>query len=166
MTSIYHELLKANPSFRRVLNCLKDRETPIGVYGLPEQVIAPFAETVKEECKRPVLLVTWDLARATKLVEDLSYFAEGGVYHLAARELFFFQRDAGSHELLARRLQTLQAMLNGEGKIVVTTPEALGGIFLKPHYLKNASFTLKVGESMEIDDLMARLATAGYQRVD
>lgn len=166
MTSIYHELLKANSSFRRVLNCLKDRETPIGVYGLPEQVIAPFAETVKEECIRPVLLVTWDLARATKLVEDLSYFAEGGVYHLAARELFFFQRDAGSHELLARRLQTLQAMLNGEGKIVVTTPEALGGIFLKPHYLNNASFTLKVGESMEIDDLMARLATAGYQRVD
>ena len=166
MTRIYNELFSKDPSFRQVLEGLKEREFPIGCYGLAEAAIAPVVDTIHRDQMRPVLLVTYDVARAKKLAEDLSYYAEGGVYQLQARELFFFQRDAGSNELLSARLKTLQAMLDGRAKIVVTTPEALGGIFLKPAYLKSAAFSLKVGDVVEIDALIQKLLASGYKRVD
>ncbi|MDD7362792.1 MAG: transcription-repair coupling factor [Peptoniphilus sp.] len=166
MASIYNKLLEENQSFRGVLSSLRDGETPIGVYGLAEQVIAPFVETIQRAERRPILLVTYDVARAKKLAEDLSYYAEDGVYQLAARELFFFQRDAGSQELLGERLQTLQAMMTDRAKIVVTTPEALGGIFLKPSYLEEVAFSIGLGDVIELDDLIASLVEAGYKRVD
>ena len=166
MTRIYNELFSKDPSFRQVLEGLREGEFPIGCYGLAEGAIAPVVDTIHRDQDRPVLLVTYDVARAKKLAEDLSYYAEGGVYQLQARELFFFQRDAGSNELLSARLKTLQAMMDGRAKMVVTTPEALGGIFLKPAYLKSASFPLAVGDVVETDALTQKLLASGYKRVD
>lgn len=166
MASIYNKLLKENPSFQSVLSALEDKAQAVGVYGVPEQVLAPFVETIATTRCDPILLVAYDIGRAKKLAEDLSYYAEGGVYQLAARELFFFRRDAGSRELLGRRLQTIEAILRGEAKIVVTTPEALGGIFLKPEHLRNAAFDVKIGDTMEMDTLIQALIRAGYRRVD
>ena len=166
MTRIYNELFSKNPAFRQVLEGLSEGDVPMGCYGLAEAAIAPAVETIVKDQARPVLLVTYDLARAKKLAEDLSYYAEEGVYQLQARELFFFQRDAGSNELLSARLKTLQAMLDGRAKVVVTTPEALGGIFLEPAYLQKASFSLEVGDEVDTEALIEKLLTSGYKRVD
>lgn len=166
MTRIYNELFSKNPAFRQVLEGLSEGDVPMGCYGLAEAAIAPAVDTIVKDQARPVLLVTYDLARAKKLAEDLSYYAEEGVYQLQARELFFFQRDAGSNELLSARLKTLQAMLDGRAKVVVTTPEALGGIFLKPAYLQKASFSLEVGDEVDTEALIEKLLTSGYKRVD
>ncbi len=166
MTRIYNELFSKDPSFQEILEGIGDKEMPIGCYGLAEPAIAPAVETIYQDQKRPVLLVTYDMARAKKLAEDLSYYAEDSVYLLQPRQLFFFQRDAGSNELLSARLRTMNAMIRGEAKFVVTTPEALGGIFLKPSYLKDASFSLKLGDVVETDDLMQKLLASGYRRVD
>lgn len=166
MTRIYNELFSKNPAFRQVLEGLSEGDVPMGCYGLAEAAIAPAVETIVKDQARPVLLVTYDLARAKKLAEDLSYYAEEGVYQLQARELFFFQRDAGSNELLSARLKTLQAMLDGRAKVVVTTPEALGGIFLEPAYLQKAAFSLEVGDEVDTEALIEKLLTSGYKRVD
>ena len=166
MTRIYNELFSKDPSFRQVSDGLREGEFPIGCYGLAEATIAPVVDTIRRDQERPVLLVTYDVARAKRLAEDLSYYAEDGVFQLQARELFFFQRDAGSNELLSARLKTLQAMLDGRAKIVVTTPEALGGIFLKPAYLKSAAFSLAVGDRVDTDALVEKLLASGYKRVD
>ncbi len=166
MTRIYNRLFLQEPPFQQILEGLREKEVPIGCYGLAEPAIAPVIETIGWDQKRPVLVVTYDLARAKKLAEDLSYYAEDGVYQLQARELFFFQRDAGSNELLSARLRTLQAMLRGKAKYVVTTPEALGGIFLKPAHLEAAVFSLNVGDIVETDGLIQRLLASGYKRVD
>ena len=166
MTRIYNELFSKNPAFRQVLEGLSEGDVPMGCYGLAEAAIAPAVDTIVKDQARPVLLVTYDLARAKKLAEDLSYYAEEGVYQLQARELFFFQRDAGSNELLSARLKTLQAMLDGRAKVVVTTPEALGGIFLEPAYLQKAAFSLEVGDEVDTEALIEKLLTSGYKRVD
>ena len=166
MTRIYNELFSKNPTFRQVLEGLSEGDVPMGCYGLAEAAIAPAVDTIVKDQARPVLLVTYDLARAKKLAEDLSYYAEEGVYQLQARELFFFQRDAGSNELLSARLKTLQAMLDGRAKVVVTTPEALGGIFLEPAYLQKAAFSLEVGDKVDTEALIEKLLTSGYKRVD
>ena len=166
MTRIYNELFSKNPAFRQVLEGLSEGDVPLGCYGLAEAAIAPAVDTIVKDQARPVLLVTYDLARAKKLAEDLSYYAEEGVYQLQARELFFFQRDAGSNELLSARLKTLQAMLDGRAKVVVTTPEALGGIFLEPAYLQKAAFSLEVGDEVDTEALIEKLLTSGYKRVD
>ena len=166
MTRIYNELYSKNPAFRQVLEGLSEGDVPMGCYGLAEAAIAPAVDTIVKDQARPVLLVTYDLAQAKKLAEDLSYYAEEGVYQLQARELFFFQRDAGSNELLSARLKTLQAMLDGRAKVVVTTPEALGGIFLKPAYLQKAAFSLEVGDEVDTEALIEQLLTSGYKRVD
>ncbi|WP_215507184.1 transcription-repair coupling factor [Peptoniphilus sp. EMRHCC_23] len=166
MTRIYNELFSKNPAFRQVLEGLSEGDVPMGCYGLAEAAIAPAVDTIVKDQARPVLLVTYDLARAKKLAEDLSYYAEEGVYQLQARELFFFQRDAGSNELLSARLKTLQAMLDGRAKVVVTTPEALGGIFLEPAYLQKAAFSLEVGDEVDTEALTQKLLASGYKRVD
>ena len=166
MTRIYNELFSKDPSFQEILEGIRDKEMPIGCYGLAEPAIAPAVETIYQDQKRPILLVTYDMARAKKLAEDLSYYAEDGVCLLQPRELFFFQRDAGSSELLSARLRTMNAMIRGEARFVVTTPEALGGIFLKPSYLKDAAFSLKLGDVVETDALMQKLLASGYRRVD
>lgn len=165
MTRIYNELFSKNPAFRQVLEGLSEGDVPMGCYGLAEAAIAPAVDTIVKDQARPVLLVTYDLARAKKLAEDLSYYAEEGVYQLQARELFFFQRDAGSNELLSARLKTLQAMLDGRAKVVVTTPEALGGIFLEPAYLQKAAFSLEVGDEVDTEALTQSYwhrATSGW----
>lgn len=77
---------------------LREGEFPIGCYGLAEAAIAPVVDTIRRDQDRPVLLVTYDVARAKRLAEDLSYYAEDGVFQLQARELFSFSgtREATS----------------------------------------------------------------------
>lgn len=166
MSDLYKALLNQDHAFQEILGGLKEGETPVGAFGLPGQVIPLCAETVRAALDRPVLIVTHDPVRAKKLAEDLSYYAEGGVYNLSARELFFFHRDAGSNDLLIERLRALHGMVTGRAKIVVTTLEAMAGIFLSPETMRAGIFTVERGDVVEIDALSEKLLRAGYTRVD
>ncbi|MCD1146816.1 transcription-repair coupling factor [Peptoniphilus sp. KCTC 25270] len=165
-TQQYLEILRESKNFEELNMALESEQTPISIYGMAAQGIGFLGSSLIQERKQPLLVITYDPVKARKLYEDFTYYFEEGVYHLPARELFFFNRDARSNELLKRRLETIHGILDGKAKVVVTTLEAMAGIYLSPENIRNQMMDLSIGDEINLEQMIENLIALGYERVE
>ncbi|MDO5302183.1 MAG: transcription-repair coupling factor [Tissierellia bacterium] len=165
MAQVYRQMIQDHRPFENLLGALREGREPVGLYGLTPQGISLYAAQLVEELKRPIFLLTYDPVRAKSLYEDLSYFCPQGVHYLPPRELFFFNRDAGSKELLKTRLEALQAAITGDARVIISTYEALSGIYMAPGKVEDYSIHLALGQEVDLEDLKAKLLSLGYEGV-
>src|SRR5699024_6021314 len=158
---VFHSL----NTYGEVLEDLKDKKSPLAIYGVPGEAISSISKQLAEDIKRPTMLVTYDARRAVELYEDLCSLHGEGTFYFPEREFFFFNQDAHSHEINKERLQSLQGILNVECPIVITTMEVLQDFFIDPNEYKNLTKTLTLGDQVDLDELVETLIYLGYERV-
>lgn len=159
------KLIEESRSFQDLGQALADGDFPIQVHGLPASGLGFLVSYLDKEEGRPLVLITYDQARAKKLEEDLAWHMGGGVYTLPGREVFFYQQEARSQDLLNKRLLTLQAMLEGRARVVISSLEALSGYYLPPEAYAQARLDLDLGDMADLDELVQDLVGLGYKRV-
>ncbi len=118
--------------------------------------------------KAPYLIVAEDFDEAGYMYNDLCHLADN------AAEVQFFpsgykrnirygQPDAPSQIL---RMETLNAIANSSARWIVSYPEALAEKVPAPRRMSENTLTLRRGDSMKPDDLLARLLSLGFTRTD
>ncbi|WP_295621273.1 transcription-repair coupling factor, partial [uncultured Intestinimonas sp.] len=160
------KILDAVPEFGALLSALDSGGCPAAVSGLAAVHRAHFAAGLRARTGRPVAVVCADETEAARMAEDLAAFTGEQVLRLPSRELTFHDAAVVSRQWEHRRLSALQALLDGSAPLLVTTAEALLQRTLPPSLLRQASLTLRVGESRDLEALAARLTAAGYARCD
>ena len=160
------KILDAVPEFGALLSALDSGGCPAAVSGLAAVHRAHFAAGLRARTGRPVAVVCADETEAARMAEDLAAFTGEQVLRLPSRELTFHDAAVVSRQWEHRRLAALQALLDGSAPLLVTTAEALLQRTLPPDRLRQASLTLRVGESRDLEALAARLTAAGYARCD
>ncbi len=160
------KILDAVPEFGALLSALDSGGCPAAVSGLAAVHRAHFAAGLRARTGRPVAVVCADETEAARMAEDLAAFTGEQVLRLPSRELTFHDAAVVSRQWEHRRLSALQALLDGAAPLLVTTAEALLQRTLPPDRLRQASLTLRVGESRDLEALAALLTAAGYARCD
>src|SRR4051812_24259747 len=121
---------------------------------------------------RPALVVAGDDRQARDLAADLRHWlAPRAVRFYPSRGVAYESHLAPPPHLVGLRVAALDALLasgtdaNEEPPVVVVSAVALSEKVPDPE-LRPHSFTLKVGELLDLDEVGSDLVAAGYERVD
>ena len=129
---------------------------------------ALFVHTAQKKADAKALYVLRD-------AEEAGYFYNDILQLSPSSEVFYFpssykkkvradlQKDGAN---LVLRTETLNALSKNQAKVVVTYPEAISELVVKPKALESESLTLKAGESADLNTLSEMLTDYGFERVD
>jgi transcription-repair coupling factor (superfamily II helicase) len=142
--------------------------------SLRPYVIAALSEL--EQSSRPTLVVVGDDRAARDLAGDLrAWLAPRRVRYYPSRGVAYESHLAPPPHLVGLRVAALDALLDGgraggagepdDAPLVVVSAVALSEKVPDPE-LRPHSFTLKVGELLDLDECANELVAAGYERTD
>jgi transcription-repair coupling factor (superfamily II helicase) len=177
------------PALRTLLGLVQDDESALRLAregghafvsaSLRPYVIAALAEIDQAARARPTLVVVGDDRAARDLAADLrAWLAPRQVRYYPSRGVAYESHLAPPAHLVGLRVAALDALLAAEVRgaagsagpaagqpVVVVSAVALSEKVPDPA-LRPHSFTLRVGELLDLEECAAELVRAGYERVD
>ena len=145
----------------------------ITLEGVPAAAKAWLLARLSLDLGAPLLLISYTEEQAQRLSEDLRLFLppERPVLLLpTSLPMLLDDQESGRDVRRAgQRLATLGALASGEGgaaPVVVAPVSAVVQKVPPPAVLKNRRLTVRVGETLRLDTLAARLTAFGYARED
>ncbi len=148
--------------------------------SLRAYVIAALAEIDADTRARPTIVVVGDDRAARDMAGDLgAWLAPRRVRYYPSRGVAYESHLAPPAHLVGLRVAALDALLGASGAgadaagvagereapVVVVSAVALSEKVPDPQ-LRPHSFTLRVGELLDLDECAAELVSAGYERAD
>src|ERR1700721_1331984 len=161
------------PAFTRAASHLREGAGRISVTGLSTAAKALVLVLLKRTVERPFILVVSDNRAAEELIPVLRAFCEligaadpDAVVSLPARDVLPFQNLSPHPEIQEERATALWKISTGTALIVVT-PVAATAIRLRAaEFYTDLARTIRRGESLDADALLAHLNTVGYSPAD
>ena len=137
--------------------------SPALITGLSPVHRAAIAAAFAAKAERPLLILVSDERQAERMVQDLSSFIGETPMYLPQRS-YRFRSGTASRSFEYQRIGALYSLLTQPPRAVVATVEAVLQKTLPKEKLLESCFTLRMGESFELNELAEKLVSAGYQR--
>lgn len=161
MKELLEQLLPLQ-EYEALLSGFRQGKRLISVYGMSPIHRAHFAAALRQDLKKPILMVCRDEQQAAALAADLRELCGAEPALLGSREFVFHHIENASREYEHRRIHALDAFRHARLPVMVATPEALMMATLPPEALEKASFTLKAEGDYSLEELRRVLVSAGY----
>ena len=155
--------LKTIPEYRLLLDGISQNESS-AVTGIGQINRSHLIAALHRDCSRPLVLVCQDDIAAKRLQEELKSFLGADFPALPSRDLTLYDTAGVSRGWEQKRLRQLYDLLIGKTFLQIISWEALSLRTIPPDTLKKAVFSLSVGETYRIDELVEQLYLAGYSR--
>ncbi len=157
-------ILKSS-GFKQVLKNIEKGSLPIEASGLSDIHKTLLTSALLKETERKIILITPDEGSATIVCEDLKALGvKAGL--LPSRDFAVAGFVGQSKEYEYKRIDTLSKILDGAFDLLCLSLEAAAQYTVLPEVLKENTFALSEGESVNLAELCDRLVRAGYVRVE
>ena len=113
--------------------------------------------------RKNTIIVTFHEQKAKELYEDYRFFDADVVYY-PAKDVLFYQSDIRGNVLTAERIRALKKICEKEHVTVITTVDALMNTQAPPENVWGSVLTLKPGDEIVLDEVMAQLVRMGYEK--
>lgn len=112
----------------------------------------------------PLVVLTPRPGRAETLAEETAAWLGGAerVLLFPDRDVLPFERLAPSPEAVRERLRAVLALLRKENGVIIASALAAAQRTLSPQQMKAATFSLKTGETLDMEALIRSLGRLGY----
>jgi len=139
---------------------------PVAVSGLDGIHKAHAAAAVRRATGRPVVMIVSDEMEMNRMAADLETLTAETALLLTGREFTFYNAEGVSRQLEQRRLRTLSKLMLGAAPLLVATVDGLLQRTMPPELMRNAELTLKTGDIITLEQVVAVLLRCGYSRSD
>ena len=160
------DALNRIPEFKDLLLRIDAGRCPVAVSGLSPVHRSFLCAGIAGGSGRSVVVFCADEVECARITRDISALTEAPVLQLPSREFTFHTAATVSHQWEHRRIGVLRAMRQDKAPIVVTTIEGFLQRTIPPATLEEVCFSLKQGESYDLNELCERLVSAGYSRCE
>lgn len=163
-----NSLVKVAPNIKKFNDYIfevKKGTTPIMLSGLTDAGKVHLAYSTRFYSDKPICIITYNELQAKKIVKDLEFFGEK-VKFFPKRDTVSFDYIAESKDLLYKRISVLNNIAKGKTKIIVTTIEAIMQKMITKEALFKNVMNLKVGDTLDLQELKEKLVLLGYERYD
>ena len=157
--------LPNSEKFKSYIEDIKKNVSPMMLSGLTDQGKLHLAYATKFYTERPICIITYNEMQAKKLVDDLKYFSKN-IKYFPKREILAYDYISESKDILFDRISCLNSIYENKAPIVVTTIEAVLQKIVPMDVLYKSIFTLKIGDSINLEDIKQKLVMLGYERCD
>jgi len=158
--------LLENKSLNTLPNMIEEGYLPALISGLAPVHRANLAASLRLCTGRPIFVISPDETSAESMAADLRAFLEQPVSVLMGRDFTFYDAESVSRQTEQRRLAALDALDEKNLATAVCTVPGLLQRAVPPSVLRRASFTLRAGDTLPVEDGEDRLLKAGYVLAD
>jgi transcription-repair coupling factor len=145
--------------------------SPVTISGLTSSTKALVAAGVAHQLSRPVVVLTSDNETAAHLQRTTSTFcawleplSSPAVLTLPALDCSPYEGRSPHAEILERRAVTLWNVARGRTRVLYVPMAAAPGRFRERALYSSLALELKVGDELDLNDLMEHLGGVGYER--
>ncbi len=136
--------------------------------GVPEGAEALVLADLAREHRAGVLHIARDDARARSVIDLVtSFHGDIEIIHLPAWDCLPYDRVSPKADVSAARMDALSRLVETGGsgpRLVVTTLNAALQRLAPRHHLAKASFRARIGEELDVEDLLGYCARNGFTR--
>jgi transcription-repair coupling factor (superfamily II helicase) len=158
------EAFERTPGVQELGTRLPGRSSALRLGGLPGSsgaaLVAWLAQTFPQ---RQLAIVAPTPADAERWLTDLSHLTDAPMALYPQREAL--GEDEPHYEIAGERAETIEALLAGRLRVLVTTARATSERTLLPAVLEQLRLSLAVGERRPPAEIARTLETMGYRRV-
>jgi transcription-repair coupling factor (superfamily II helicase) len=174
LQSLLHPILE-HAAFRSALRALtadsSAARSPVTISGLTSSTKALVVAGVAHQLSRPVVVLTSDNETAAHLQRTTSTFcawleplSSPAVLTLPALDCSPYEGRSPHAEILEQRAVTLWNVARGRTRVLYVPVAAAPGRFRERALYSSLALELKVGDELDLDDLMEHLGGVGYER--
>ena len=156
-------LLKTMPEYRALLESIRKGDSA-AVTGIGQINRSHLIAGLTRDADRPLVILCQDDMAARRLQEELKGFLGLTAPILPGRELTFYDAAVVSRSWEQKRLRQLYDLATGKIKLQILTWESLSLRTMPKEILLSAAFSLEVGQEYPLEELLAKLTSAGYSR--
>ena len=149
--------------YKQICDAIQNKKSCL-VTGCNESGVSHFIAGTSDGYKQKVI-VTYDAVKAQTICEDLKGFGINAILY-PSKDLIFYSANVHGTLILKQRLDFIKKVMSGEEFTVVLCADAFLDKIeplerIKKHYLE-----IKVGDEVEIKELVGRLVDMGYEIVE
>ncbi|MGI6092221.1 MAG: transcription-repair coupling factor [Veillonellaceae bacterium] len=161
------EIIAADQNAARVIANYRKENHQTWVYGLTgPQKTTILAATFAQQ-PRPLIIVTANRQTTEKYLIDFATLLPGvAVFDFPSADITTFTADAKSLELQARRMEVLGKLAAGQPIIVLSSTDAVIQKTLPRQEFEKSRITIVLNDTVKPEELISRLVSFGYERVD
>jgi transcription-repair coupling factor (superfamily II helicase) len=152
--------------YNQILAAVRSHARPVSFTGPSESQKAHLLYALCRHCGRKGVFVAFNEMQARRLFEDFSFFLGDDVVFFPTKEIMLYDVEAKSYDTVYRRLSALDRISRGDYSLVVTSVEAVSHKLLHPEILKRHVITIENNGRMDPEDLIRRLVTSAFERVE
>ena len=149
--------------YKLLLNCINENQSA-AITGIGQINRSHMIAGLYKQVSRPMVLVCQDDMAAKRLQEELRAFLAETAPALPSRELTLYDSAVVSRGWEQKRLRQLYDLACGRTPLQIFSWEALSQRTMPKQTLLSAAFTLKIGQSYQVDEILEKLSGAGYSR--
>jgi transcription-repair coupling factor (superfamily II helicase) len=152
------------PAAQELAGRLPARGAALRLGGLPGSSAAVLTAWLAQRFpQRLIVVMAPTPADAERWLSDLALLSDAPAALYPQREAL--GEDEPHYEIAGERAETLEALLRGRLRLLVTTARATAERTLVPAALERLTLPLSVGERRGLTDVVRALETMGYRRV-
>lgn len=159
--SCFSKIFDKSKEFKSLNEAVTKGHGPVGAVGLSVVHKAHLIHSICDKQQRKALIIVPDESSAVKLKGDLSVMQEGVLFY-PSRDFTLQNVEGQSREYEHLRLAVLSKILEGDYSSVVCSAEAATQLTMPPDQLYKRQKTVKVGDSISLEDLCNVLLMAGF----
>jgi transcription-repair coupling factor (superfamily II helicase) len=174
LQSLLHPILE-HAAFRSALRALtadsSGTRSPVTISGLTSSAKALVVAGVAHQLSRPVVVLTSDNETAANLQRTTSTFctwleplSSPAVLTLPALDCSPYEGRSPHAEILEQRAVTLWNVARGRTRVLYVPVAAAPGRFRERALYSSLALELKVGDELDLGDLIEHLGGVGYER--
>lgn len=151
--------------YRRLLDCIKLKNTPVLATGVIDVQKTHMTAGIMTHLSRPVLILAANELKAKAIWEDIQFFTENSYYY-PAKDILFYSADVHSKDIVKKRFQVMNCLLNDQKPVIVASIEALFDRFMRKETFCNYIVKLETGQVIFQRELIQKLSVMGYERTE
>ncbi|MZQ83444.1 transcription-repair coupling factor [Paenibacillus sp. 5J-6] len=161
------QAFSADTDFQTIVSGIRSEMKEQLVAGLTGSSKQVMIATLARELTRPLFIVTHNMFAAQKIAEDLlECLSSDDVLLYPSQELLTAEEAASSPEMLAQRIDVLTKLAGGYRGIVIAPFAGVRRLLPVKQVFEESRITVKVGDTVQLDELLSTLSNLGYERVE
>ena len=163
--NIFYDICSRLTAYKEIKKCLLGGYTPCCATGVSHIHKAQLAMTVSS--LSPCLVICEDEAECTRMAADINTMAQQQLaWVYPAKDMNFAYMEGISREYEQRRIEALSLLIQGRCRVLCASMEACLQGTIPRDVLREHSFELNVGGTIELEELIRKLTAGGYARTD
>ncbi|NLM28569.1 MAG: transcription-repair coupling factor [Clostridiaceae bacterium] len=136
----------------------------IAINGLSDTQRHHLVSSLIEGVGKKALYIAANDLQARKAFRNLESLFGERVYYFPFREKMLYDVESKSREQTFQRIECLGRLLESDYTAVVLSCESIIDYYMPPDEFKSYFVSLKAGDTVNLEELIHRLAAAGYER--